>query len=442
MQGNRLMFDGGFGRTFSILVDPLARTAWHLLHLARRYRVRGRFAETGLKELAPMNLSDFPLLFLLGIFLLIGWSAHAVGKCLKIPRVTLLLLAGLICGPFALDIFPRNISQWFPDIAHMALAMVGFLLGSSFVKKEIKERGRTILYVSLGKTIAAALLVFPGVLAVSGNPALALLLAGIAPASAPAATVDVIHEARARGPLTKTVLGVVAIDDAWGVVLFSLLLVLAEASVGKGHLAEETMKGLWDIGGALLVGGTIGLPMSWLTGRIKKGEPSLLEASGFVFLCGGLAIFLKVSYLIACMALGAVVANFAKHHSRPFRDIGNASEPFMVIFFLLAGYEFDLSAFRVLGPLGGIYIIARITGFLVGGYAAANIARAPDTIKKHIGWCLFPQAGVALGLALMAMERFPERGMIVLPLIVGTTIVFEIIGPVVTKWHLHKAGEL
>lgn len=388
-----------------------------------------------------IDFSNLPILLILGVFLLIGWSAHAIGKRLQIPRVTLLLMAGLVCGPSALDIFPHNIAKWFPDIAHMALAMVGFLLGSSFVAHEIKEKGRTIIYISLGKTIVAAILVFFAVLAVSQNLAIALLLAGIAPASAPAATFDVVNEVKAEGPLSKTILGVVAIDDAWGLILFSLLLVLAEISGGKGHVVEEIMKGFWDIGGAFLIGIVIGFPMSWLTGHIKKGEPTLVEASGFVFLCGGFALFLDVSYMLACMVLGAIVANFAKHHTRPFRDIENASEPFLVIFFLIAGYEFNLLTFHTLGFVGGAYIAARSFGFVLGGYMAANFVNASAIIKKHIGWCLFPQAGVALGLALLSMERFPELGKTVLPLIVGTTIFFELIGPILTRWHLHKAGE-
>ena len=261
------------------------------------------------------------------------------------------------------------------------------------------------------------------------------------PASAPAATIDVIHESKAKGPLAKTVLGVVAIDDAWGVILFSIFLVFAEALCGKGHLVAGMLKGLWDIGGAIILGTIIGFPMSWLTGRITKGEPTLVEASGFVFLCGGLALLFDVSYLLACMVLGAIVANFAKHHSRPFRDIEDANEPFMIIFFLLAGYKFNISILYTLGSLGLVYIAARILGFITGGYIAARLANAPDIIKQSIGWCLFPQAGVALGLALLATENFPELGEYLLSLIVGTTIIFEIFGPVVTRWHLHKAGE-
>ena len=388
-----------------------------------------------------MGKFEINSILLLGIFLLLGWGAHVIGRRFKLPRVTILLLIGMIAGPSLLDVFPHKITNWFPDIAHIALAMVGFLLGESFIGREIKVSGRTILYISIGKTIVAAILVFTAVLLIQKDWLFALLLSGIAPASAPAAILDVIHEIKSRGPLTKTILGVVAIDDAWGVLLFSFLLTAAETIYVKGHIVNEVLFAIWDIGGAILLGVIIGLPMALLTGRIKKGEPSLLEAFGFVMLCGGLALMLNVSYLLSCMVLGVTVANRAKHHTRPFRDIEGASELFLVIFFLLAGYEFELSSFWTLGFIGGIYIIARSVGFLIGGYFAARIANSAAVIKKRIGWCLFPQAGVAMGLALLSLERFPEVGKSVIQLIVGTTIIFELVGPMVTRWHLHKAGE-
>lgn len=388
-----------------------------------------------------MDLTNFPVLFLIGVFLLIGWSADVIGNFLKLPRVTLILVAGLMCGPSFLNVFPHQVADWFPDVAQIALAMVGFLLGTSFIGHDLKNRGRSIIGISLGKTIVAAGLVFVAVYAVSQNLVASLLLAGIAPASAPAATFDVIHEAESKGPLTDTILGIVAIDDIWGVSLFSVLLVFTETISGQGHASGELLKGLLEIGGAVLIGTIIGFPMAWLTGRVKTGEPTLLEASGFVFLCGGLAIYFDVSYLIACMVLGGIVANFAKHHTRPFHEIENASSPFLVIFFLLAGYEFDLASFKTMGLLGLVYVIARCIGFIVGGYSAAKLVGESDIIKKHIGWCLLPQAGVALGLALLAMERFPEIGQHILPLIIGTTIVFELIGPVITRRHLNQAGE-
>lgn len=388
------------------------------------------------------NIMESPELLVLGTFLLVGWFAHAIGSYTHVPRVTVLLLLGIVAGPSALNLIPSEATVWFPHATHIALAMVGFLLGESFVGRELRASGRIVMVVSIGETLGAALTVFTVVILIQGDLLIALLLAGIAPASAPAATLDVIRENHAKGPLTKTVLGVVAIDDVWGIILFSLLLVTAETVVGKGAPLLEIARGLWEVVGAVLLGVIIGFPMAWCTGRIKKGEPSILEAAGFVFICGGLALIIHVSYLLACIVLGATVANRAKHHTRPFRDIRGASQPFLVVFFLLAGYEFDITTLKSLGVIGIMYILARSVGLIVGGGLAAKLVNAPPVVQSHIGWCLLPQAGVALGLALLVSERLPKAGEIVLPLIIASTVVFEIIGPFITRRQLRQAGEL
>jgi len=385
---------------------------------------------------------EIPKLLIISIFLLLGAFAHAIGKKTKIPRVTLLLIMGIVIGPSVFDVIPHEISTWFPSIAHVALAMVGFLLGESFLGKDLKQSGKTVLFVSIGETIGAAFIVFCAVYLFANDLTISLLLCAIAPASAPAATLDVIKEGHSKGPLTKTVLGVVAIDDAWGVILFSLFLVAAESIVGQSHQTSLLLKGLWEVGGAVLLGIGIGLPMAWFTGRIKPGEPTLIEAAGFIFICGGIAQLIEVSYLLSCMTLGATVANRAKHHTRPFREIEGASEPFLIAFFILAGYEFDLASIKTLGFLSLIYILSRSVGLIFGGRLGARSAKASNTIQKHVGWCLLPQAGVALGLALFVTERLPDQGEVILPLIIGTTVVFELIGPVMTRFHLKKSGEI
>ena len=388
------------------------------------------------------TIMETPELLVLGSLLLVGWFAHAIGSYTHVPRVTILLLLGIVAGPYALNLIPSEARVWFPHATHIALAMVGFLLGESFAGRELRASGRIVILVSIGETLGAALTVFTVVMLIQGDLLVALLLAGIAPASAPAATLDVIRENHAKGPLTKTVLGVVAIDDVWGIILFSLLLVTAETLVGKGAPLVEIARGLWDVVGAVLLGVTIGFPMAWCTGRIKKGEPSLLEAAGFVFICGGLALIIQVSYLLACIVLGATVANRAKHHTRPFRDIRGACEPFLVIFFLLAGYQFDITTLKSLGAIGVVYILARSMGLIAGGGLTAKLANAPPVVQSHVGWCLLPQAGVALGLALLVSERLPKAGEVILPLIIASTVVFEIIGPFITRRQLRQAGEL
>ncbi|MCP4782984.1 MAG: sodium:proton exchanger [Fuerstiella sp.] len=382
------------------------------------------------------------MLVLVGGLLLAGYAAHLLGGRLHVPRVTLLILLGVVCGPYFLNIVPATMSGWFTYVAHFALAMVGFLLGEGFVGKKMKSLGWAVLTLPLTYVFCAAFLVFLATFAVEWSVVTALVLAGIAPSSAPAATVDVIRENHAAGQLAKTLLRVVAIDDAFGIVLFSLLLATAEGIVGERAATTEILLGLWEVVGALLLGVMLGLPMAWLTGRLRKGEPAILEAAGFVFLCGGLATLLDVSYLLACMVLGTVVANRAKHYTRPFHAIEGASDPFLAVFFVLAGFRLELDALTSVGLLGIAYILSRAAGLILGGRLGARIADAPPEVQKHIGWCLLPQAGVALGLALLAAEKLPEIGERLLPLIIASTVVFEVIGPISTQRHLRQAGEL
>ena len=245
------------------------------------------------------EISEGWMLVLVGGLLLAGYAAHLLGGRLHVPRVTLLILLGVVCGPYFLNIVPATMSGWFTYVAHFALAMVGFLLGEGFVGKKMKSLGWAVLTLPLTYVFCAAFLVFLATFAVEWSVVTALVLAGIAPSSAPAATVDVIRENHAAGQLAKTLLRVVAIDDAFGIVLFSLLLATAEGIVGERAATTEILLGLWEVVGALLLGVMLGLPMAWLTGRLRKGEPAILEAAGFVFLCGGLATLLDVSYLLA-----------------------------------------------------------------------------------------------------------------------------------------------
>lgn len=382
-------------------------------------------------------------LVVLGLLLLGGYVAHFASRRVSIPKVTILLVIGALCGPSLFDIVPQRIVDWFPFISMLALSMVGFLLGESFAGKHLKETGRVAFTVSITKALAGAVAVTLVVRLAGGSWTMALLLGGIAPATAPAAIVETVRETGSKGPLTNTVLEVVAIDDAWGVILFSILLVAAQATSGESAAGlAEIGSGVWEVAGALLLGGVLGLPMAWLTGRIRGGEMTLVEASGFVFLCAGLAQVIGVSYLLACMALGTMVANRAKESSRPFHEIDHVREPFLAIFFLLAGFRFDVQTLTVLGAIGLAYVLTRSGAFFAGTWAAARWSHADEVVRRRAGWCLLPQAGVAMGLALLAKQEVPEAGEQILPLIIATTILFEVTGPLLLRWQLARADEI
>ncbi|MEA3361794.1 MAG: cation:proton antiporter, partial [Thermodesulfobacteriota bacterium] len=376
-----------------------------------------------------------------GLFLL-GLLADLAGRYTPLPRVTVLLLTGFILGPSLLDWLPAFTDKWFPLLTNSSLAMIGFILGQNMTREKLSELGHSVLAMSLGVVIMTALLVFT-ILALFGVPInLALLLAGIATATAPAATVDVVHEYRAKGKFTNTLLGIVAIDDAWGLLVFSLLLAVTQALGGSGGVSTIIATGAWEIGGAIIVGIVLGLPMAYLTGRICPGEPTLAEALGLVLLCAGLALWLDVSYILSTMVLGAVVANFADHHERPFNEIEGIEWPFLILFFLLAGATLHIEALVKVGLLGVAYIILRISGRLLGSWLGGWLSGAEPTIRKRMGFALLPQAGIAIGMALLAAQRFPEIKDIILPVVLGSTVIFELIGPVITRWTLMQVGDI
>ncbi len=380
------------------------------------------------------------LLSIGGIFLL-GFAADLAGRYTPMPRVTLLLLSGLLFGPAGLDLLPhRFIDEWFPLLTHIALCMVGFLLGEKITVSAIRERGRSVLWMSVGQAMGASLLVGTVLFLWGAAPAFALIMAGIAPASAPAAIFDVVKESGKKSHFTKILLGIVAIDDAWGLLIFSFLLAAASAISGQGGAAEAFLTGCGEVTGSIVLGLLIGLPMAFLTGRIRPGEPTQAEALGLVIICAGTAVLLDLSAILAAMVMGSTVATLASHHEHPFNEINEIEWPFMILFFLLAGASLHMEKLAAAGMVGLLYMIARIAGLYIGARLSGHLVNADPVIRKWLGCCLFPQAGVALGMALLATERFPELKDLILPVVIGSTVIFEIIGPVITRHVLNKTS--
>jgi Kef-type K+ transport system membrane component KefB len=386
-----------------------------------------------------LELSHF--FIALGGVLLAGFLADAIGRRTALPRVTLLIAVGLLIGPSALDLLPSASDRWFALVSHMALAMVGFLLGESLSLRSLRENGRAVIWISVCVVVLGGFVVSAGLL-VAGFPlALALVLGGIAAATDPVATADVVHASEARGPFTATLLGVVAIDDVWGLVGFSVLLTAAQALSGYSWGIEILSHAAWEVGGAIVVGCALGVPMALLTGRVRPGEPTLAEALGFVFLCTGIALWLEVSFLLAAIVMGAIVANFARHHLRPFHAIEEIEWPFVILFFVLSGAALRLESLKEVGALAAAYVVLRMLGRMVGGAAGATIASEDGAVPRYIGIAMLPQAGVALGMALVAITRLPEFREPILALVISTTILFELMGPVATRLALGWAGE-
>ena len=376
------------------------------------------------------------VLIVLGVIFLAGLTTDAIGKQTRLPRVTLLLLFGFAVGPGGFNLIGDASVTWFGLIAGMALALVGFLLGKKFTVRALRAHGRPVLVLSAAVTLATLLVVAGGMMAIGAPAALALLFGAVATATDPAATMDVIAENRARGRFTDILSGIVAVDDAWGLIIFSLTLAAMPLLNGSGNIIEPLLTALWELGGALTVGVVLGVPMAYLTNHVRPGQPTLLEALGMIFLCGGVALYLEVSFLLSAMVMGAVVANLARHHERPFHAIEEIEWPFLMLFFVLAGASLAVDTLLYIGLLGIAYLFLRTIGRLTGSYIGGWICHAPGGERRWFGLALLPQAGVALGMALVAAEQFPTASEWLLPIVVGTTVIFEFIGPIMTRQAL------
>jgi Kef-type K+ transport system membrane component KefB len=383
------------------------------------------------------SASEF--LLTLGGILLVGLATDAIGRRTFLPRVTLLLLFGVVIGSEGLGLIPQVFTDRFEIITNMALLMVGFLLGGKLTAEFLRQSASKTLWISTSAAVVTTTVVTVVLMAVGISASMAIILGCIAAATAPAATLDIVLESGCKGPFSDLLLSIVALDDLWGLILFSIGIALVSIINGNAEYLTQLYLAAWDIGGALVLGIALGFPAAYLTGRIRTGQPMLMEALGLVFLCGGIAIWMEVSFLIASIVMGAVVANFARHHEYPFHEIENIEWPFMTVFFVLAGASLELGMIREISLIGGVYIVSRIIGKLLGAGIGAQLGGADTMTRCWMGFALLPQAGVAMGMALLAANRFPEYQQVLLTVVISSTVFFEIIGPVFTRAALRRA---
>jgi len=375
------------------------------------------------------------LLITLGVLFLAGLLADEAGRLTRLPRVTMLLILGVLAGQSGFGLLPEGAVEWFELVSVVALTMVAFLLGGELTRETLTSHGKAILIVSLSITVFTVLIIWGGLAALGVPSGLALLLGAIATATDPAAIADVIRTKGTRSGFTETISGIVAIDDVWGLVVFSACL----AFVGQSDGISTALSGAgYEIGGAVVLGVLVGLPSALLTGRLKPGEPLQAEAIGIVFLTAGIALWLEVSYLIAGMTAGAMIANFARHHDYAFHEIEHIEWPFMLLFFLLAGASLDIGMLAALGWIGVAYIGLRVVARLIGAEVGSLLAAAPRAQRHAFGPALMPQAGVAVGMALVAAEELPEWAAQIVALTIAATIIFEILGPPATLAVLNR----
>jgi len=384
--------------------------------------------------------SSYQLLLSLGGIFLAGQLISTLGQKTFFPRVTLLLIFGVLIGQQTLDVIPEFFYAWFDLIAQVTLLMVGFLIGGKLTLPSLKNGTKVLIGISTSAALFTAIFVCTGLYWAGLPIELAIILGCIASATAPAATLDVIVESKQKSAFSELLISIVALDDAWALIIFAVGMAIASSLAGQ--MVENTilLHAAKDIGGAIALGMLLGFPAAYLTGRVKPGEPILTEALGLVFICGGLALWLDVSFLITSIVMGAVVANFAKHHDYPFHAIENIEWPFMVIFFVLAGATIELTALTNIGLIGSLYIFFRALGKITGSKIGGRLSGANQNTNNWVGIALLPQAGVSIGMALVASTAFPEHRQLLLSIVLGTTVFFEIIGPVFTRMALRKTA--
>jgi len=376
----------------------------------------------------------------IGGILLLGLFTDVLGRRTLLPRVTLLLIFGILIGPEAMNLIPRIVLENFEAIANIALLMVGFLLGGKLTRKTLSRSARQVICISISAALATSFMVILGLYLLGVSLASAILLGYIAAATAPAATVETVAESKSRGRFANNLLSIVALDDAWALILFSIGVAIVSTMNASQLAFSSLIQAIHEIGGAILIGAVIGFPAAYLTGRIKAGQPMLTEALGLVFLCGGLSLWLEVSFLIAAMTMGAVITNLAKHHNYPFHAIEGVEWPFMVVFFILAGASLQFDYLQYLGLIGLAYILLRVLGKVIGAALGSQCGHADKLTRKWMGLALLPQAGAAMGMALVAANQFPEYRQMLLTITIGSTVVFELIGPVLTRLALARTS--
>ncbi|MGD8398446.1 MAG: cation:proton antiporter, partial [Anaerolineae bacterium] len=338
-------------------------------------------------------------------------------------------------------------------VSEIALGLIGFDIGSHLLFDDLRRLGRSIVVILLFEALGTFLLVTAGVYAITGSLHTALIFGALASATAPAATVDVLAEYDAKGPLTTSLLAVVGMDDALALVLYSLAAAFAEsllAHTGAPSLWQVLELPVIEIGGSLLLGAALGLLLDRIMCRMTVQHDAMAVSIGFVLLGVGLSEALGFSLILTTMILGSTVVNRCPEHGRHIRyTIEQAGPVIYVLFFTLVGARFQISLLPTMGLLGVAYVLLRSAGKFGGAWLGGAVGGAEPAVRDNLGLGLLSQAGVAIGLALASAGRFAPYGeegealgFLIINVITATTFVVQIIGPICVKLAISRAGEI
>lgn len=397
--------------------------------------------------------------------LVAGLLMSRAAKPLNLPAVTAYLVAGLIIGPFCigrLDIAGLGFNSLeavgaMDIISQTALGFIAFAIGNEFRLKDLKTMGRAAITVGILQAVITTVLVdcalialhfmLPSVISLSS----AITLGAIAAATAPAATLMVVRQYKAEGPLTKLLLMVVAIDDAVGLVLFSVSFGIASAlETGTISAVSVILEPVIEIGASAVLGALAGYALHFLEKYFHSRSKRLSLAVAFVLLTVGFSqkkfniggVHVGFSLLLVCMVTGTIFCNICETSEELMARIERWTAPLNMLFFILSGAELNLTVLAnpMVILIGVVYIIFRSVGKIGGAYASCRMEKTTPVIQKYLGITLLPQAGVALGMALTAANL--SDGQMVRSVVLFSVLVYELVGPTLTKWSLFKAGEI
>ena len=385
------------------------------------------------------------VLLKLGIVLVAGLIGGRLARMVKLPEVTGYLLSGLFLGPSLFNLISAADSASFSIISDVALAAIAFSIGSEFLVKDMKKLGRAIVIITLLEVVGAVFAVFFVVYVLFGQPfALSIVIASMSAATAPAATLMVIRQYRASGPLSKTILPVVALDDVFGIIAFGIAISVAKLSMGNSNQSGLAMfaQPFIETIGSLGLGGVFGLILLFFSKRAKTEEETLSFVITAIALTTGLSVLLGWSALLACIMVGAVIFNLLPNSVRIHNALHQFTPPVYLLFFTLAGASLDLKILSEVGLLGMTYIFARAGGKILGAWLGAKAVNAEDAIRKNLGFALLPQGGISIGLSVIVRQQLPQYATPIITVIMFSVLVFETTGPIFAKIAIKRAGEI
>ncbi|RKX96480.1 MAG: sodium:proton exchanger [Spirochaetes bacterium] len=394
-------------------------------------------------------------LLYLGISLAIAYVIKRIVDKLHIPSVTGYVIIGIIIGKSIIGFLNSRVITEFSVVSDLALAIIAFSIGVELNKTTLSKLGSSIVVIAFGEGFAAFLFVSAVFYALEPDKLYrALIFGSIASATAPAATVYVIQQYKAKGPLTSTILGVVGIDDAISLTIYVFASLFAQSILLKTHLSvvKIIITPIYKIALSVIIGAVLGFAYIVLFKKVRFHDDLLLGIGATILIGMGLSDFLKLSELLTVMTLGSVLVNSDQMlANRSKKAIETFSPIILPLFFMYAGARLDVTLITKIGILGLIYTIARFSGKVAGASLGAIISKAPSVVKKYIGFSLLPQVGVAVALSLAVQKQFGtgafgkegvELANIAINILLFTTVITETIGPFLTKTTLTKAQEI